>query len=130
MDVGEVTSPGDGDQGSWEEAEIDEVSKQTQCYRCMGYGHLAANCATVKGKGGKAPEGEGKGKTKGAARKSVSKGTGSKGKGSKGSKGKEQRKRIPGELLCLQRVRPLAVELPVVVCELRRGRGGSRRGGF
>ena len=58
----------DVEQGNWEEAEIDEATRQTQCYKCQGLGDMAVNSAklsTNKGKGSKGNKGK-NGKGKGA----------------------------------------------------------------
>ena len=87
MDIGEVGWNGGGDlmwdKGvemceNWEleDEAVNLVGADSQCYRCGGWGHLARDCATMKGKG------------KGGGVKGLSKGGGGKGVGGKsGNKG-------------------------------------------
>ena len=98
MDIGYAGYPAYGncnhydDYGEDEEQRYEEVGavgEDRQCYRCGGYGHLAAECGTPKGngkgkggKGGKGAKGgfKGKGKHKGDHKGDHYKGDG-KGKG-------------------------------------------------
>lgn len=71
---------GFGEDSGYEEYScVDSVGKgAAQCYRCMGFGHMAAQCATPKGmsKGGGKDSGKGsvKGKGKGKDSKGIGKG--------------------------------------------------------
>jgi hypothetical protein len=57
MDVGQVENE------EWwsEEWEVDAVGAWTQCHNCRGYGHLAKDCPSKKGKGKGHDKGSGKG---------------------------------------------------------------------
>ena len=70
------------------------VGASTQCYKCQGYGHLARDCATPKGKGkgGKPVYESGYGKAKGKGWSEAPKG---KGKGAVSGKGGPKGKRGP-----------------------------------
>ena len=48
IDVGEVKEVGEE---SWEDAEIDEVSKTVQCYTYHGFGHVSSACPSKTSKG-------------------------------------------------------------------------------
>ena len=89
MDVGEVGSGDWGEQegDGEEEWPVDWVGPDTQCHRCGGFGHLARDCATTKGKG-KDSKGTGKGSSLGKGG-TFGAGPGAKGggKGYKGYKG-------------------------------------------
>jgi hypothetical protein len=77
----------------WENAEVQAVGANTQCYRCHGWGHLGRECPTnsgkSKGKGKEGMKGKGKGPYKGTGKggkgffdgKGGGKGFGEKGKG-------------------------------------------------
>lgn len=96
MQVGRVSADDDGDtkhEGTeHEEDYLAAVGGWQQCYKCLGYGHLARECPSKgKGKGGEAgaPGGYGKAKGKGWAEMPKGKGKGGdkgsgKGKGKKG----------------------------------------------
>lgn len=86
MDVGYV------DDGEYEE-DVGAVTKDTKCYRCGGYGHLAVHCATPKG------EGKGKGREKGTKGGDYGKGKYSKG-GGKSYEGKGFGKNGKGRQVC------------------------------
>jgi len=85
MDVGSLNKDENQD-----EADLDAVSRNTKCYNCQGFGHLANQCPTPKGEGKGVPPGKGdfgKGGYKGYSPKGGSKGYIPKG-GGKGSFGK------------------------------------------
>ena len=81
MDIGELKGG--------EEEDVGLVGAHVQCHRCHGYGHLARDCATSKGKGKTDYKGSSKGDGK-ASWKSGGKGDGkgySKGSGKAAGKG-------------------------------------------
>ena len=75
---------GDAEDDQWQQ--LAAVKPTTQCHRCGGFGHVAAQCATIKGQGKGTPtqetssKGKGKGPGKGGK-------TGGKAKGKGGPKG-------------------------------------------
>jgi hypothetical protein len=92
MDVGQV------EEEEWwgEEWEVDAVGAWTQCHSCRGYGHLAKDCPSNKGKGkGKGSYGKGgyKGYDKGGGKGNYH------GKGGKGF-GKDYHDKGGGKGLC------------------------------
>jgi len=85
MDVGSLNKDENQD-----ETDLDAVNRNTKCYNCQGFGHMANQCPTPKGEGKGMPPGKGdfgKGGYKGYSPKGGSKGYTPKG-GGKGSFGK------------------------------------------
>jgi hypothetical protein len=93
MEIGQVEDYWWDEQEDWENAEVQAVGANTQCYRCQGWGHLGRECPSnngkSKGKGKEGMKGKGKGIYKGGGKggkgfmdnKGGGKGTGDKGKG-------------------------------------------------
>jgi hypothetical protein len=90
MDIGEVDMGGWSEEGrEWDEAQVQAIGPNAQCYRCGGWGHMSRECPTApgkaKGKGKDNYQGKGKGFAKGVGGKgqtmNYGKGAGTKGKG-------------------------------------------------
>ena len=73
MDVGNVVGDIGGDKMSQDDLDLDAVNRGTKCYNCQGFGHMARECPTPKGKGNfkGSPKGGFKGDSRGSPKGGV-----------------------------------------------------------